>query len=135
MRRKDGTTFSVLVNAIAIKDSNGQFVRSHASVFDISERKRAASELSESEARNTAILHAALDCIVSIDSHGKIIEFNPAAERTFGYAREAGRGQGRCRNHYPGCHARRPSSGNEALPDDWRDLTVGQARTGHRNEE
>ena len=88
MRRKDGTTFSVLVSAIAIKDSNGQFVRSRASVFDISERKRAASELSESEARNAAILRAALDCIVSIDSHGKIIEFNPAAERTFGYARE-----------------------------------------------
>ena len=88
MRRKDGTTFSVLVSAIAIKDSNGQFVRSRASVVDISERKRAVSELSESEARNTAILHAALDCIVSIDSHGKIIEFNPAAERTFGYARE-----------------------------------------------
>jgi PAS domain S-box-containing protein len=87
MRRKDGTTFSVLVSAIAIKDSNGQFVRSHASVFDVSERKRAERELRESEARNAAILHAALDCIVSIDSHGKIIEFNPAAERTFGYAR------------------------------------------------
>jgi PAS domain S-box-containing protein len=88
MRRKDGTTFSVLVNAIAIKDSNGQFVRSHASVFDISDRKRAETELRESEARNAAVLHAALDCIVSIDSHGKIIEFNPAAERAFGYARE-----------------------------------------------
>ena len=88
MRRKDGTTFSVLVNAVAIKDSNGQFVRSHASVFDVSERKRAEGELRESEARNAAILHAALDCIVSIDRHGKIIEFNPAAERTFGYAKE-----------------------------------------------
>jgi PAS domain S-box-containing protein len=88
MRRKDGTTFSVLVSAIAIKDFNGQFVRSHASVVNVSERKRAASDLSESEARNAAILQAALDCIVSIDSHGTIIEFNPAAERTFGYARE-----------------------------------------------
>ena len=89
MRRKDGTTFSVLVNAIAIRDSNGQFVRSHASVFDVSERKRAERELRESEARNAAILHAALDCIVSIDSHGRIIEFNPAAEKAFGHAREA----------------------------------------------
>jgi PAS domain S-box-containing protein len=87
MRRKNGTTFSVLVNVVAIKDSNGQFVRSHASVFDVSERKRAESELRESEARNAAIVHAALDCIVSIDRHGRIIEFNPAAERTFGYAR------------------------------------------------
>ena len=30
MRRKDGTTFSVLVNVVAIKDTDGRFVRSHA---------------------------------------------------------------------------------------------------------
>jgi len=88
MRRKDGTTFSVLVNVVTSKDTNGQFLRSHASVFDVSDRKRAESELSESEMRNAAILRAALDCIVSIDTDGKIVEFNPAAERTFRYARE-----------------------------------------------
>ena len=88
MRRKDGTTFLVLVNVAAIKDTNGQFLRSHASVFNVSDRKRAESDLSESETRNAAILHAALDCVVSIDRQGKIIEFNPAAEKTFGYARE-----------------------------------------------
>jgi PAS domain S-box-containing protein len=88
MLRKDGTTFLVLVNVAAIKDINGQFLRSHASVFNVSDRKRAESELSESEMRNAAILHAALDCVVSIDRQGKIIEFNPAAEKTFGYARE-----------------------------------------------
>jgi PAS domain S-box-containing protein len=87
MRRKDGTTFPVLLSATAVKDSHGQFIRSRASVFDISKRKSAEDDLSESEVRNTAILRAALDCIVSIDSHGKIIEFNPAAERTFGYTR------------------------------------------------
>jgi PAS domain S-box-containing protein len=93
MLRKDGTTFLVLVNVAAIKDINGQFLRSHASVFNVSDRKRAESELSESEMRNAAILHAALDCVVSIDRQGKIIEFNPAAERTFGYAREEVIGQ------------------------------------------
>ncbi len=35
-----------------------------------------------------AIVAAALDCIVTIDAEGRVIEFNPAAERTFGYARE-----------------------------------------------
>jgi hypothetical protein len=30
MRRKDGTTSSVLVNVVAIKDTDGRFVRSHA---------------------------------------------------------------------------------------------------------
>src|SRR5258708_4959060 len=31
---------------------------------------------------------AALDCFITIDAQGCVIEFNPAAEKTFGYARE-----------------------------------------------
>jgi PAS domain S-box-containing protein len=38
-----------------------------------------------SEARKSAILNTSLDCIVTIDHHGRVIEFNRAAERTFGY--------------------------------------------------
>ncbi|MBS0345209.1 MAG: response regulator [Proteobacteria bacterium] len=43
--------------------------------------------LSASESRNRAITQAALDCIITVDSEGRIIEFNPAAERTFGIPR------------------------------------------------
>lgn len=43
--------------------------------------------LSEDEARHRAILEAALDCVVTIDHEGRVLEFNPAAERTFGYRR------------------------------------------------
>lgn len=39
------------------------------------------------EYRN-AILRTALDAIISIDRDGRITDFNPAAERTFGYRRE-----------------------------------------------
>ena len=88
MQRKDGTAFPVLVNVIAIYGADGQFAHSRASVVDISTRKQAETGLRESELRNTAIVRAALDCIVSIDSDGKITEFNPAAEKTFGYLRE-----------------------------------------------
>jgi PAS domain S-box-containing protein len=35
----------------------------------------------------SAVMNAALDCIVAADAHGVIIEFNPAAERTFGLTR------------------------------------------------
>ena len=35
-----------------------------------------------------SLLHSALDCIITIDINGRIIEFNPAAERTFGYSRK-----------------------------------------------
>jgi PAS domain S-box-containing protein len=45
-------------------------------------------ELKLSEARKTAILNSALDCIVTIDHEARITEFNPAAERTFGHGRD-----------------------------------------------
>lgn len=33
-----------------------------------------------------AILHAALDCVVTIDNAGTVVDWNPAAEATFGYS-------------------------------------------------
>lgn len=42
----------------------------------------------DTTARRTAIIQTALDCIISIDHAGRITEFNPAAEETFGYRRE-----------------------------------------------
>ncbi len=48
--------------------------------------ERRSLELTEAEARRSAMLQSALDCIISMDHRGAIIDFNPAAERTFGYA-------------------------------------------------
>jgi PAS domain S-box-containing protein len=45
-------------------------------------------ELKRSEVRKAAIVDSALDCIVTIDHEGRITEFNPAAEHTFGYRRD-----------------------------------------------
>jgi diguanylate cyclase (GGDEF)-like protein/PAS domain S-box-containing protein len=53
----------------------------------IREREIAELALRASETRKGAIVEAALDCIVSVDHAGCITEFNPAAERTFGYCR------------------------------------------------
>jgi len=52
------------------------------------ERARAHTAMHASEARMRAILEAALDCVVTMDEHGCVVEFNPAAERTFGYVRD-----------------------------------------------
>lgn len=41
-----------------------------------------------SKAQEKAILEAALDSIITIDRDGKIVDFNPAAERMFGYTRD-----------------------------------------------
>src|ERR1043165_7539764 len=40
-----------------------------------------------------ALLNSALDCIISMDATGHVTEFNPAAERVFGYTREQALGQ------------------------------------------
>src|SRR5580700_749003 len=44
-----------------------------------------AAELAASEARQRAILDAALDAVVSIDGHGLVTYVNRAFEQTFGY--------------------------------------------------
>jgi len=44
--------------------------------------------VADARTRHSAILDGALDCIVCMDEAGLVIEFNPAAERTFGYSRE-----------------------------------------------
>src|ERR1700681_746276 len=43
-------------------------------------RKRVEGALGESEARKAAILDSVLDCIVTMDANGIVIEFNSAAE-------------------------------------------------------
>ncbi len=43
--------------------------------------------------RTRAILESALDCIITIDDEGRILEFNPAAETTFGLRRDYVLGQ------------------------------------------
>jgi PAS domain S-box-containing protein len=49
------------------------------------ERRRDAEHLRAERTRHQAMLDVALDCVVSIDDRGRVVEFNPAAERTFGY--------------------------------------------------
>ena len=49
------------------------------------ERGMAEKAAREREARHAGILDSALDCIVTIDEGGRVLEFNAAAERTFGY--------------------------------------------------
>ena len=51
-------------------------------------RVRAEELLRETEERTSAIFEAALDCVVTMDHDGAVVDFNPAAEATFGYSRD-----------------------------------------------
>jgi len=56
-------------------------------------RVRLERRLAASEAMSGSIFEAALDCIITMDAGGRVLDLNPAAEAVFGYAREATRGQ------------------------------------------
>ena len=51
----------------------------------IAARARAEQKLRESETLKAAILNSALDSIITINASGCVVEWNPAAEATFGY--------------------------------------------------
>jgi PAS domain S-box-containing protein len=84
-----GTTWLVT----AMHSARGE-AQSRAQALEVSETRylhllthdrQAEEELRGLEGRQAAILEAALDAMITIDSQGRVIEWNPAAERTFGY--------------------------------------------------
>jgi diguanylate cyclase (GGDEF)-like protein/PAS domain S-box-containing protein len=56
-------------------------------VRSFGETREWEEELRASEIRKALILDSALDCILTADHEGRIIEFNAAARRLFGYSR------------------------------------------------
>ncbi len=57
------------------------------------EREKAERELRAGEALKAAILQSALDCIITMNSDGRVLEWNPASEATFGYGRDEALGR------------------------------------------
>ena len=96
--RVDGAVLGVLefVSRRAISADQGAdttFATLGRQVGQFLKRRRAESELRDSETLKHAIMQTALDGIVVIDEDTRIVEFNPAAERTFGWPRGTAVGQ------------------------------------------
>ena len=75
-RRFDGVYRWFQSRGLPLRDSSGHIVRWYVLLIDIDDRKRAEEALRRASARQL-ILDSALDCIVTIDHEGWIIEFNP----------------------------------------------------------
>ena len=84
--RKDGTEIPMELG-LAPLNLNGA-VHVLGTIIDITERKRAEATLLEQKALLREIVNGALDAIVTIDSTGSVLEWNPEAERIFGFSRD-----------------------------------------------
>ena len=82
---KDGTERPIEDSAAPIYSKDGEVLGSVLVFRDVTERRQAERELRASEARKRAMFETALDCIIKMDETGKVVDFNPAAEKTFGY--------------------------------------------------
>jgi len=92
-RRKDGTLVHVSLIISPVRDFEGRIIGASTIAHDITERKLAESALHASRARLSGIIDSAMDGIITIDHNQRIMLFNPAAERMFGYSAQEMAGQ------------------------------------------
>ncbi len=84
----DGSDIFVQVVKTPIYDAEGTIVGTQGMFWDVTEKKRAAELVADSERRYRQLTEATLDGIVLVDQRGLITLFNPAAEKMFGWQAE-----------------------------------------------
>lgn len=88
VRCQDAKIRDIIFRLIAIDDEK-QFIIHQ----DITDFKRAEKKLRASEEKYRELINNSLDGVISVDSKGEIILWNPAAEKIFGYTNKEIQGQ------------------------------------------
>jgi PAS domain S-box-containing protein len=91
--RKDGSPVQIVGSTSLLHDESGAPAGIVSVNRDITESKRAAEALLESESILRAIVDTTADAIISIDADANIVAYNAAATRIFGYTAEEVIGQ------------------------------------------
>lgn len=89
MRRKDGTPFYIRSNGVLQQDEAGNIIGATAFFVDITEQKQAQEKLQY----QANLLENVSEAIFSTDSEHRILSWNKAAERIYGWTAEEVMGQ------------------------------------------
>lgn len=85
MVRKDGSIMHILLNATAIYDDNGQYLKSRSTLFDITELQQAQQALMEREMHYRLLAENISDVIGKTDAHGIRTFITPSCYALLGY--------------------------------------------------
>ncbi|MDH4079465.1 MAG: PAS domain S-box protein [Nitrospira sp.] len=89
LRRRDGTIVNAVIDGRVQHDQDGDFIRTHCILTDITERKRMEDALRESEERFSKAFRTSPHPIgITEVATGRCIEVNDACLQAFGFRRE-----------------------------------------------
>ena len=84
-RRKDGSLYFAEQTITPVRDAAGEVSRFIAIEQDIGERKRTEESLRETNEKLQSLVRAAPLAIIILDRAARVLQWNPAAERIFGW--------------------------------------------------
>ena len=86
--RPDGSVRWILAHAVPVRNEQGEVYRVAGVCTDVTERKKAESELKASEDYHRTILENIGDAVFVADGAGRFLDVNPRACELTGYSRE-----------------------------------------------
>lgn len=92
-RHKDGSYRWILAQATKVYADDGTSRRVLGAHVDITERKQAEAAVHAGELRHASLVESAMDGMVTIDDTQRVVVFNRAAQKIFGYRPEQVIGQ------------------------------------------
>ena len=92
-RRKDGSPADITLSTAPLHDSAGKIRGVVSLAMDITRRKQSEEAARESRELMQAVIQSAPIVIYALDRDGRVVMWNPGAERTFGWSQDEVLGQ------------------------------------------
>ena len=91
-RRVGGETFVAVASWAAVREAGDGITGVSLTVRDATAETAASARLAASERRWRLLMEMAIDAVVGTDDRGRVVAWNPAAARLFGWSGESARG-------------------------------------------